>query len=132
MASLQGFDASKVDPGSSFPVMPAGEYDVVIVGSEMKTTNNGNGSYLKLEMQVLGGEFQNSRLWDNLNLSNPSEKAVQIARGKLSSICRAVGVLTPQDSSELHNKPLRVKVAIEKLGEIENRVIAEPEGTARM
>lgn len=113
MASLQGFDASKVEP-SKFSVLPADEYDMCIVASTMKPTSKGDGKYLELELQVLSGEFQNFRVWDRLNLVNPSAKATEIAKGTLSAICRAVGVLTPSDSSELHNKPLRVKVTVRK------------------
>ena len=116
MADLNGFDASQVNP-NSFDVLPASEYEAVIVGSEMKATQAGDGRYLNLELQVISGEYQNRKLWDRLNLVNPSEKAVEIARGTLSAICRAVGVLTPQDSSELHMKPLRIKVVVRKSDE---------------
>lgn len=124
MADLSGFDARTVDPNEGFPVLPAGEYDVAIVNTELKRTTKNDGSYLKLDMQVLNGPYQNQHLFDNLNIDNPNAKAVQIAKGSLSAICRAVGVLTPKDSAELHNKPLRVKVVIEKSDEYgdQNRV----------
>jgi len=109
--NLGGFDANTVEP-NKFDVLPAGEYDVVIVNSEVKTTTAGDGRYLKLEIQVLNGPCQNRKLFDNLNLWNPNDQTQQIARGTLSSICRSVGVLTPKDSSELHNKPLRCKVVV--------------------
>lgn len=124
MADLGGFDATQVAP-NSFDVIPAGEYDAVIVASEVKATSTG-GRMLKLEIQVLNGEYQNRKLWDNLNLWNTSEKAVQIARGTLSAICRAVGIMTPKDSAELHNKPLRIKVKVvksEEYGE-QNKIAA--------
>lgn len=117
MANLEGFDATKHEPNSGFDVMPAGEYDAVIVASEMKDTADKSGKYLKLELQILNGEFQNRKVWDNLNLVNNGknkEKTEQIAKGTLSAICRAVNVLTPKDSAELHNKPLRIKLAIDK------------------
>lgn len=114
MANLEGFDATTVEPGGSFDPIPAGEYDAIIADSELKKTTKGNGEYLKLKLQVLNGQFQNRIVFDNLNIHNPNEKAQQIARGNLSAICRAVGVLTPKDSSELHNKPLKIKLAIEK------------------
>ena len=49
MADLNGFDANNVPP-SSFDVLPAGEYDVVIVASDKKATKDGRGWYLNLEM----------------------------------------------------------------------------------
>ena len=112
MGNLSGFDAKTVEP-SSFDVLPAGDYEICIVGSCMQMTKKGDGKYLSLELQVLGGPHKGRKLFDNLNLMNPSPKAVEIAKGTLSAICRAVGVLTPNDSSELHDKPLRAAVDIE-------------------
>lgn len=114
MANLSGFNANDVEPSTGFDCLPAGEYDVVITDSDMKTTKDGSGQYLKLEFAVLSGPFQNRRLFTNLNLMNKNATAVQIAKGNLSAICRAVGVLTPGDSSELHGKPLTVKVTVRK------------------
>jgi len=113
MGNLQGFDANQYE-SQSFDVLPAGEYDVVIVGSSVEQTKSGTGKYLKLELQVLNGQFKNRKLFDNLNLWNQSQQAQTIARGQMSAICRAVGNLTPKDSAELHMKPIRCKVKIEK------------------
>ncbi len=49
-------------------------------------------------------------MWSRLNLANQNVKAVEIARRELSSICRAVNVMNPGDSSELHNIPFLVVV----------------------
>ena len=116
MASLGegGFDSRTVEPNVGFDVMPAGDYDAVIVASEVKPTSKGDGKMLKLELQILNGTFQNRKVWDNLNIWNPNALAVQIAKGTLSAICRAVNVLTPNDSTELHNKPLKIKLKVEK------------------
>lgn len=126
MANLMGFDATKHEPSTGdFEPLPVGEYMAVITASEMKTTRAGDGEYLALTFQVIDGPHKGRNLWSNLNLKNPSEKAVQIAHGELSAICRAVGVLTPRDSAELHNIPLIVKVKIEArkdTGEQTNRI----------
>ena len=119
---IGNFDAS-TEATSSFDVLPAGEYDAIICGSELKSTKDGKGKYLNLELQVLNGPCQNRKIFDKLNLINNNPMAVQIARGTLSSICRAIGVMTPKDSSELHNKPLRIKVTVkndEEYGEKNN------------
>jgi hypothetical protein len=116
MGNLSGFDARQIEP-MSFDVLPAGEYEVCIAQTQMKPTKDGHGQYLELELQVLDSPFQNRRLYDRLNLINASDQAVQIARGTLSSICRAVDVLTPDDSSQLHGKILRAKVVIAKSAE---------------
>jgi len=108
-----GFDAAKEEP-SSFDLLPPGDYDAVIVKSDVKKTKSGDGRYLHLQLQILNGPCQNRTVFDLLNLWNANPKAVTIARGTLSAICRAVNVLTPKDTSELHNKPLRITVGIQK------------------
>lgn len=110
MADLGTFDANTVEPTGAFELLPDGWYEAMIVESEMKPTAKKNGERLALTLQIVSGPYENRKLWDGLNLKNPSEKAVQIARRTLSAICRAVGVLTPKDSSELHNLPMLVKV----------------------
>jgi hypothetical protein len=125
MADLNGFDASQVEPASSFDPIPAGKYLAAITDSEMKPTKSGNGSYLELQFQVLDGEYKGRNLWARLNLDNPNATAVKIARSDLSAICHAVGVMQPRDSVDLHNLPLVIKVARKKRddnGEIVNEI----------
>ena len=125
MANLNGFDANTVEPTTEFDPVPAGKYLAVITASEMKPTKNGNGQYLELQFQIIEGECANRNVWARLNLSNPNAQAVQIARAQLSAICRAVGVITPNDSCELHNLPLVVDVRCKKredTGDIVNEV----------
>lgn len=123
MANIEGFDADQVEPNKGFDPLPAGDYQACIVKSEDKKTNNGNGSYISLELEVIDGECKGRRLWANLNLDNPNAEAVRIARGDLSAICRACGIPRPKDTSELHNIPMVLKVGLKPrkdTGEIQN------------
>lgn len=125
MANLNGFNAREVDPAVGFDPVPAGKYLAVITESEMKPTKAGTGSYLQLTFQIVEGECKGRLLWARLNLDNPSAMAVKIARAELSAICRAIGVMVPKDSVELHNLPLVIKVACRKrddTGEITNEI----------
>lgn len=112
MGNLSGFDANKYEPQSSFDALPAGWYEAFIANSEKKPTKAGTGEYLQLELEIMGPSHAGRKVWDRLNINNPNDQAVQIALATLSSICRAVGVMTPKDSAELHNKPLMVKLAV--------------------
>ena len=112
MVELDGYDANNYEP-QSFDTIPSGDYDAVITESELKDTKAGDGQYLKLTLQILSGEYANRKLWDILNLKNKNPKAVEIAKGTLSSICRAVETMTPKDSADLHNKPLLIAVGVE-------------------
>jgi len=125
MANLGNFNANEVEPNTPFDPLPAGKYLAAITASEMKATKAGDGSYLQLEFTVLGGEYKERKVWDRLCLNHPNAQTVKIARGNLSAICRAVGVLQPTDSVELHNLPLVITVKVKKredTGELTNEV----------
>jgi hypothetical protein len=125
MANLNGFDANTVEPTSSFDPLPAGKYLAAITGTEMKPTKNGDGSYLEIELTVLEGPHKDRKVWDRLCLVHPNAQTVKIARGNLSALCRAIGVMQPRDSVELHNIPLLVTVRVKKredTGELTNEV----------
>lgn len=135
MADLNGFNAHDVDPNPGFDPIPGGKYLAVITATEMKPTKNGKGEYLELEMEVIDGQHKGRKVWDRLTLKHSNEQTVQIARGTLSAICHAVGVMKPKDSIELHNVPLVVSVAVknrEDTGEPTNVVkgYAKREGAA--
>lgn len=110
MVDLNGFNANEEEPAGDFSPIPSGKYECVIIESERVRTKADDGSFLKLTFEVTAGDFKGRRLWANLNTENPSAKAVQIAKGQLSAICRAVGVMEPKDSQELHDLPLMVSV----------------------
>jgi len=110
-ANLKGFNAENVEP-QSWDVLPPGDYEVAIIDSDMRPTKNGEGEYLELQMDVLDGKWKGRKLFDRLNLKNKNPKAVEIAKATLSSICRAVEVLTPNDSSDLHGRPLIAQVKV--------------------
>ena len=124
MVTLEGFDAKNVEPNSPLTAVPAGTYLVVIESSEKKATRKGDGHYLELVLQVISGDYSGRKIWDRLNMWNKSKVAAGIAQGMLSSICRSVDTLQPNDSSDLHNKPLLVTVKTEKYeGNLKNVVV---------
>jgi hypothetical protein len=128
MANLNGFNAHEVEPTTSFEPLPAGKYIAAITASEIKPTKKGDGSYLQLEFTVLEGDCRGRKVWDRLCINHPTELTQKIARGNLSAICRAVGVMQPRDSVELHNIPIQINVKCKKrddaagAGEITNEI----------
>jgi hypothetical protein len=125
MGNLGNFDANQVEPTGDFEPIPAGKYPAVIIESEMKPNKAGTGSMLQLTFQIIEGDYENRLLWTRLNLEHPNATAVQIARAELSAICRAVGVLAPKDSVELHNLPLIINVRCKKrqdTGDVVNEI----------
>lgn len=113
MARLgSAFDATEVEPNGSFEPVPAGEYRAHIIASEEKTNKAETGSYFELKLEIIDGEQSGRQVIERLNINNPNEKAVEIAYRTLSAICHAAGKLNVQDTEELHNIPMLVKVAV--------------------
>lgn len=104
------FDAELVEPSTGFSPLPAGKYLAEITNSIMKPTKKGDGKYLELEFTVITGEFKGRKVWDRLCLFHSNLQTVEIAKSNLSAICHAVGVLKPNDSTELHHRPLTITV----------------------
>lgn len=124
MARL-AFNAEGVDTTSQFDAIPAGDYEAIVTASQEKTTKDGQGSYLELTLEIQSGQFQGRRLWDRLNLQNRNPKAVEIAQKQLAQLCHATGIMQVNDSEQLHNRPVIVKVSAKHddfAGEIRNEV----------
>lgn len=96
---------NEVEPQGNFEVIPAGEYRVQVVQSDMKPTKNGDGQYLWLELDILDGDYANRKIFDRINLENANSQTVEIAKRVFSALCHATGVIGAQDSEELHYKP---------------------------
>ncbi|RKY22948.1 MAG: hypothetical protein DRP83_10025 [Planctomycetota bacterium] len=133
MADLNGYNANDYEPTASFDPIPAGKYLAAITASEMKATKKGDGSYLQLELTVMdsnppgGSGCKGRKVWDRLCINHPNDLTQKIARGSLSAICRAVGVMQPRDSAELHNLPLVISVKCKRrddTGELANEIKA--------
>ena len=112
--STLNFNAETVEPSVPFEAIPAGKYIAIITDSDMKDTRSGSGRYLQLEFEITDGEYRGRKLWTRLNIENTNPEAVRYARADLAAICRAVGVLHPVDSVELHNLPLQITVKCRK------------------
>jgi hypothetical protein len=114
MANLNGFNANNVEPAADFDPIPAGKYNAVITDSKMKPTKNGDGNLLELQFEIIEGEYKGRLLWSRLCLEHKNELTVKIAKSQLADICRAIGVMIPTDSVQLHNLPLQISVKVKK------------------
>jgi hypothetical protein len=112
-ADLSGFDASTVPEQQEFTALPEGQYVMIATSSEWKATKAGTGEYLQFVFEVLDGPSKGRKVWARLNLKNPNQTAVDIAQRELAALCRAVGVIKPSNSAELHNTPFLATIGIE-------------------
>ena len=116
MAFNLSFNAHDVKPNVMPEPLPTGTYDVMITDTEEVLVKDGNGqAFIKVTMEVLGGEFVGRKIIDRLNTKNENEETRRIAYSTLSAICYVTGVMVIQQSSaELHGKPFRVRLVKEK------------------
>lgn len=105
------------DHGSmrDFSAIPGGEYFIKATDSSYEKNSKKNGHILKFVWTVQKGDHKGSKLFTNLNLDNPSEKAMEIANDEFGTICDACGgKVSVKDSSVLHGILLKAKVAFIK------------------
>lgn len=96
---------------SNDKILPVGDYVMQIIKSGTRENNKGTGWYLELEFEVLGPSQAGRRYWDRLNLKNANEQAESIAKRQFRDIYSAAGfALPPDDSEELHFKPIKVNI----------------------
>ena len=127
MASLAGLYSPEDKPQTRAEAIPTGEYKAVIVDSEMKKTNSGDGEYLEIQHQIVCGDCAGRRVYSRLNLINRNQKAMDIARSDLAQIRIATGKFNAQDSVELHNIPVLIRVEHLPADPAKNRTTAQNE-----
>ncbi len=109
-----GFVTNSVAPAADFSFVPPGKYPVVIEQSEMKPTKAGNGHYVELVLVILEGEFQGRKVWDRIQIDNPSEQCREIGRARLAALGLALGIATLTVAQQLANQSVVAHVKVKK------------------
>jgi hypothetical protein len=130
VALPQQYNTADLPDSGGVTLIPEGQYQAVIVNSELKTTSSGNGQFLALTVVITQGEYKETEFIERLNIINPSTQAQEIAYKTLARISEALGMTqTPADSAELHNKPLMIGVKTQKGKPWKDRDGIEREGS---
>lgn len=95
---------------SYFPVSDSRGWLCQITDSKGTETNKKDGTRLDIVLTGLEGPVQGKLMDWNINVANPSQKAVEIGFGQMSAIAHVTGHIRVGNSSEWHNKPFRVMV----------------------
>jgi hypothetical protein len=123
-------ELESVEMNTSYEPLPAGNYDVVVVGSEVKENNNRNGSYLQLTLEVVAPRFQGRKIWERLNYKNPNPQAEEIGKRTLKTIMALCGIPKIQSADQFlgHTLPVQVSVKArkDKPDEFENQLRFSP------
>ena len=127
--SSSAFDPSTVEPQGDFPVVPPGKYPVLTGVAEVCATKKGTGHYIKLPMTILDGPCKSRKLFDNINIDNPSQECVEIGLRTLSALAQAIGLQAVTDTDQLSNQ---VVIAHVKVKDDQNsiRTYSSPGGVA--
>lgn len=104
-------DLSNID-WSETGLIPVGEYRAVITKAPLTDTKAGTGNYLKMDLQIISGKHKNQHVFHNLTMNNRNPKAVAMGRKDLQNLCSSIGIKVDDldDTSQLLNKPLRIKL----------------------
>lgn len=115
MAQFQ-FDTNTVEKReNNYELLPAGWYTAQVTESEIVPLKSGMGQALKLTFEVLTDGYRNRKVWARLNVQHRgSPQAETIAQQQLRELCDSIGIVRMQDTVELHNKPVQIKVKVRK------------------
>lgn len=90
------FNANQYEPNQGFGIHPpAQKIPFTISNTEIKETADKTGGYLSVEFTSPLGIIRNI-----YNINNKSPKAVEIAYGQLSALCRAVNIFQIDGQNE--------------------------------
>lgn len=110
-----GFDLNEYESSGTrdYSPFPKGEYTLKCTDAETKTTRSG-GEMIAATFEVVGGEYDGRKVWNNYNIHNDSEKAQKIGREQVASWARACGKPNASSFDELLERKFIASIDIEK------------------
>jgi len=108
------FDAKNHTPSEGYTPIPEGTYQAIIDKTEMKNNKALTGEFLAITWSISDGDNSGRTVIDRLNLTNPSEKAVQIAKDTLQKICDALEIDNLENHEDLRGKTAEIEIYIEE------------------
>lgn len=113
------FNSNDYEPLGTFEAIPPGNYTVQIEKTELRTTKKGDGHYVWLEMVVLEGQYKGRKLWDQINIDNPSVKCAEMGRKAFGDLVRAAGYQKVSNTDVLLQS---IVVAVVKVKDSQNEI----------
>lgn len=132
MAQLN-FAADEQQPMAPLGAWIPGKHRVMIDAADVKPTKNGDGEYVEVVFQAVGGDNDGRKHWERYNISNPNQDAEKIAKAAFASLCLAIGVPRLTDTDQLIGRKCVLETAIGKrkdTGEDQTRIRGYYEGSA--
>jgi hypothetical protein len=98
----------------SFDPVPAGDYLLQAIDSNVVPTKGGTGTRLTITLQVMEGDYQGRLIFEGINIYNQSPEAQRIGQRQLADLCLSIGLSSLSDSAELIGRPFRAKLKIQQ------------------
>ena len=109
-----GFDLTDyVSEDRNYNPIPKGDYALKCIDAELKATKSG-GEMIAATFEIVGGEFNGRKVWNNFNIHNNSETAQRIGREQVAAWAKAAGKPNASSFDELFDRKFMAQIDIEK------------------
>jgi hypothetical protein len=109
------FDSDTEEGSQPYELLKKGKYEAQAIDASVGFTKNGLGTFLKLTLEIQGGEYAGRQLFPMLLLDHESEKAKKFGRQKIKDLCVACGLTgMVTDIEAFKFKPMIIQVGVEK------------------
>lgn len=112
------FNAAQHEPAAALDPIPAAWYTAMLAESDYKdcsaAAKDPQGKFYNFVFEIADGPYKGRKVYQNYNVVNINQQAVDIAFKDLSAFYHAIGAETENITSteQLHNRPLEIKVGI--------------------
>lgn len=107
-------DLPEAQAEGDFSPLPEGKYQAVVVATALKDTKSGTGRYIDVQWRITGPTHVNRRVFDMLNIRNPSKTAEDIGRRQLGELLRVAGIPVIGDTDQLVGVAATITLKIRK------------------
>lgn len=118
-------NAEEANTGGDFTPIPEGIYKLVIEKSEIKKTK-ANNDMLSLTLRVEDGQYENRKVFANINIEHDKTDVVEIAKQQLHALLLMCGLKEINHPDDLLGRAFAAKVIVKKradTGELKNEVL---------
>jgi hypothetical protein len=95
-----------------FDPIPAGQYKAIVTEADAVVPKSGDGSMIKMKLQIVEGEHKDRLLFENLCVEHSKQKVAEIAQARLRQYCEAMNLSVLNDTEQLLNKPVLVTIKV--------------------
>lgn len=112
--AINAADLPEAQAEGDFSPLPEGKYQATVVTAELKQTKAGTGQYIDIQWSITGPSHVNRRIFDMLNIKNPSKTAADIGRRQLGELLRVAGIPVIRDTDQLIGVSATITLKIRK------------------